>query len=149
MPNTTSRIRHITGVTRYHVDMHMHHRLSRRCTRIEAHVVAIRLGTQRRIQFQLYVIDQRHQCRLLIRRGVEPRGHQAFSQHQRMPSAHRKPIEDRKRKLVGQQPFFQVVALKMENAASDRRGWLFRRMNKLAAYSSPPLPPSRPTSSSD
>ncbi len=67
MADAAARVRHITNVSRDHVDMHVHDRLAGGCARVEADVVTSRLGLERRVEVLLHFVDQRHERELFFR----------------------------------------------------------------------------------
>ena len=104
VPDTATRVGHVAGIARDHMEMHVRHGLAGSRAAVEADVVAVGLGIEPLVQDLLHVADEVHQRLLLFRRALEERRHDALRDHEHMPRRHRIRIEDRKRQSIRAHP---------------------------------------------
>ena len=104
MPHATTRVGHVAGIARDHVDMHVRHGLAGGRAAVEADVVAIGLGIKALVQQPLRFPDEVDQRLLLFRRALEECRHHPPRDHEHMPRRHREAVEDRQRQFIRAHP---------------------------------------------
>ena len=124
VPHATTRVGHIAGRARDHMDMHMRHGLAGSRATVEADVVAVGLGIEVLVQQLLRVADEVHQRQLLFRRALEERRHDALRDHEHMPRRHWEAVEDRKRQSIRAHPLRRGDG-EERRGGSGIHGWKF------------------------
>ena len=104
MPHTAAGIRHVAGIPRDHVHMHMRHGLAGGRSAIETHVVAIGLRLEPRVKHRFHDADHRHQAVFLVVCAIKKGGHHPMRDHQHMARRHGKPVVDREAVLIYTDP---------------------------------------------